>query len=474
MVKFNQIRKKSIVICVVDNRHLYQSGWAVEISNNISDFMIHRFVGQQYDVFIDADEDALLKLASDEGYTHAVVIASGMSLGLNDNLISAIDNLCKEDFFLAGHILDRNENSYWKNGYYEMHHQFYIVRLADYKDLQYPIIGQQTNIKHLQVEPFRSKECLYNDHEVAEWIKPGNVIKEYDMKCHGWNIISQALANNKIIIDLGKDIRESKKYLYYEYDHVFLKQLSDIYHNQFFCNHFFASWNSDQFKENIPFKGPVDQYITVGIGVYWITYLERLTVTDSTTVIFTDINSNTLKFMQTMVEEWDGTNYDDFYRKHLPLMPNGVVRDIDAYTEYTRKEWNDFIAKHTNWAITWNKIKNLKFQYVLIDYMSTYDLSWIQPNKKTLMNLSDVFTHSPYIATQSLKYRISCENKLITRLQQIDPDINMIMTSRSADGYYPIVQTLTGPVSNFDLTDINLLKKTPWHTTDWTSPRMLG
>jgi hypothetical protein len=178
--------------------------------------------------------------------------------------------------------------------------------------------------------------------------------------------------------------------------------------------------------------------------------------------------------MQTMVEEWDGTNYNDFYRKHLPLMPNGVVRDIDAYIEYTRREWNEFIAKHTNWATTWNKIKNLKFQYVLIDYMSAYDLSWIQPNKKTLINLSDVFTHGPYIATQSLKYRISCENKLITRLQQIDPDINMIMTSRSADGYYPIVQTLTGPVSNFDLTDINLLKKTPWHTTDWTSPRMLS
>ena len=48
------------------------------------------------------------------------------------------------------------------------------------------------------------------------------------------------------------------------------------------------------------------------------------------------------------------------------------------------------------------------------------------------------------------------------------------MTSRSADGYYPISQTFTGPVKDFDLTDINLLKKAPWHALDWSSPRLLG
>jgi hypothetical protein len=106
--------------------------------------------------------------------------------------------------------------------------------------------------------------------------------------------------------------------------------------------------------------------------------------------------------------------------------------------------------------------------------MSTYDLTWIEPGKRTLLNLSDVFTHGPYIATQSLKYRISCENKLITQLQNKDPNISVMMTSRSADGYYPAPQVMTGKIADFDLTDINLLKKTPWHEQDWYSPRMLG
>jgi hypothetical protein len=471
--EFNVEKKKTIACCIVDNLDLCSSGWAKEVSINITDFLIHRFKLYGYDIYISKDENELLKHVSKE-YDHAVVIASGMSLGLSDRIFSAIENLCKTDFFIAGHVLDRNENSYWKNAYWELHHQFYIVNLKDYLEIGCPIVGSQEDVKHTQIEPLRSKEYLYNDHEVAEWIKPGDTLKEYNMKCHGWNIISQALLNNKTLIDLGKEIRDNKKYLYYEYDHVFLKMLQEIYHNQFFCNNFYASWNSDQFKDQIPFDGPVEQYITVGIGVYWITYLERIGITPDTKVIFTDINHNTLKFMKAMVEEWDGTDYADFYQKHLPIIPNGTYRDVNAYIEYTRNEWNQFVSKYDNWLETWNKIRSLTFEYVLIDYMSTYDLNWISSGRRTLLNLSDVFTHSPYIATQSLKYRVSCENTLIKKLQNVDPSINVIMTSRSADGYYPTCQTLTGPVGEFDLTDINLLKKTPWHEFDWASPRPLG
>jgi hypothetical protein len=471
--KFNVVKKKSIVCCIVNNTNRYQSGWAREISINLSDFLVHRFIKKDYDVYIGDDEDQLL-LAAQESYSHAVVVASGMSLGLSDRLFDAIDQLCCKDFFIAGHILDRNEKSYWRNGYYEMHHQFYIIRLADYKELGSPAIGQQESTMHTQLEPERSQECLYGDHEVAAWIRPGSIEKQYEMKCHGWNIISCALSAGKTIIDLGSEIRSNKKYLYYEYDHVFLRSLSDIYHDQFFCNNFFASWNSDPFESTLPIKGPIEQYITVGIGLNWAGYLERLGTVPGTRVIFTDINQSTLKFMKALVEEWDGNDYAGFYRDHLPMIPNGIRRDIDAYIEYTHWQWQDFVGRYDDWLEVWARIKKLDFDYILIDYMSTHNLDWIQPGRCTLINLSDVFTHCPYVATQSLKYRISCENKLIKTLQEIDPNINLLMSSRSADGYYPQAQIKSGPVGDFDLTDINVLNKTPWHGSDWTSNRMLG
>ena len=125
------------------------------------------------------------------------------------------------------------------------------------------------------------------------------------------------------------------------------------------------------------------------------------------------IFDSALRFTENMYESGKFYCLSFHYKKHLPIMPNGVHRDLGAYIEYTNREWNEFVAKYENWQDIWNKFKTLKFKYVLIDYMSTFDLNWIEPNRKTLLNLSDVFTHSPYIATQSLKYRISCENKLI-------------------------------------------------------------
>jgi len=474
VTKFHQTKNKSIVCCIVDNTDTYSSGWAREVSINITDFMIHRFVGYNYDVFIGSDENELLIAASNDGYDHAVVIATGMSLGLSDRLFSAIEKLCEQDFFLAGHILERNENSYWRNGYYELHHQFYIVRLAEYKELAYPFIGKQEEVSHIQIAPLRSVECLYDDHEVAVWIKPGTEEKTYDMKCHGWNIIATALANNKTIIDLGQGIRNNKKYLYYEYDHVFLREVSSIYYNQFFCNNFTPAWNSDHLRQYTNITSPVEQYITVGIGVNWIKNLDQLGVTSDTRVIFTDINRNTLEFMRLLVDEWDGNDYIEFYCKHLPLMPNHLKHDINTHIDYARTEWNRFISNFPDWPVVWQKIRSLTFKYILIDYMSDYNLDWIAVGKNTVMNLSDMFTYGPIVATQSLKYRVSCENKLFNKLKQTDPNIFLIMTSRASDGFMETAQQYVGPVSSFELTDINQLKKPNWHVHDWVSPRMLG
>jgi len=474
VMEFSIEKKKRIACCIVDNHSLCQSNWAREISINITDFLIHRFKSFGFDIFIDKDEDKLLeKVSLDIFYTHTVVVSSGTYLGLSDRIFLAIEEICQQDFFISGHILERNENSYWKNGYYELHHQFYIVNMVEYLDLNKPFIGSQKSEEHIQIEPIRSNEKLYNDDEIAKWIISGTKEKKYEMKCHGWNIISVALKNNKILIDVGSKIRDNKYYLYYEYDHVFLKRLSKIYYNQFFCNNFYSSWNSDTFKKKIDYNGPVEQYVTVGIGLYWATNICNIGITDDTKVIFTDINYNCLQFMKLLVTEWDGKDYPEFYRKHMPVLPSSFDRDIDAYIDYTKREWEKFIEEN-DWTNIWNKVKKINFDFILIDYMSEYDFNWLLAGKNTIINLSDVFTHCPYIATQSLKYRISCENSLLLKLKNKDPNITLMMTSRASDGYYQSERKLFGKVEEFNLTDINQLTKLPWHIYDWASSKILG
>jgi len=475
-LKFNNCtHSKKIVFCVVDNHEKCGTLWSKTMSQNISDFLLHRIDLFGYDIFIDSDEDNLLHTVSQQDYSHAVVISSGMYTGLSDRLFSAIEEKCKEDFFIAGHILHRGEDSgYFKNSYYELHHQLYIIDLLQYKEIGMPTIGQETLQSHTQIEPLRSQEYLYDDPEVPIWIKPGTEEKEFRIQCHGWNIISTALNYNKKLIDIGENIRNNKKYFYYEYDHVMLRTLPEVYQNQLFVNNFFPSWNSDGYRKEFNFEGPVEQYVTVGIGLYWVTNLIKLGITESTRVVFTDINNNTLNFMKSLVEEWDGTDYHLFYEKHIPRLPDGFEGNLEGYVDYTKKEWEAFLENHPNWIEMWNTVKKLNFDYILIDYMSNYTLNWLHPNKKTFINLSDVFTHSPYTPTQSFKYRISCENRLINSLINKDPNMYVLMTSRAANGFYSKERVTSGLIKDFDLTDINETQEPPWHTDEWKSPRLLG
>lgn len=474
MMKFHTEHNKSIAICIVDNRKICNSGWAKEIMVNLTDFLIYEFKLFNFDIYIDESEDALLLEVKDI-YSHAVIISSGTALSLEcHKLAEAIEELCEQEFFIAGHVLERNENSYWKNGYYELHHQFYIINLNEYKSINCPIVGSQEHDAHYQIKPIKSPKLIYDDPEVAEWISTGNTLCRYDMKCHGWNIISEGLLHNKKIIDVGKNIRGNKHYLYYEYEFSFMNQLPRIYYDQFFAHNFVLSLNSDSLIKDIPFDKPVDQYISVGTGLHWVYYLNSIGVTEDTTVIFTDINHNCLTFMKALVEEWDGHSYADFYKDHMPLIPSGLYYNVNDYLTQTQRRWDEFVSNFPNWIEMWNKVKTLKFKYVLINYMASYDLDWIIPNVNTLVNVSDVFTHSPFVSTQSLKYRVSCENRLIYNLQQIDPNVYIRMTSRAADMYYPKKQNMFNKVSEIDLTDINLLQKTPWHEDDWNSPFTLG
>ena len=477
-MRFRTEKNRSIVFCILDITDDCKSGYAKEICVNLTDFLINRCDLHDHDILISKDENALIKTAADEGYAHAVLISAGTSLGLSDRLFEAVDNQCKEDFFIAGHILDRGENSFYKkNACFELHKQFYIINLDQYKELGSPTIGNEEWVQHQQIAPVRSKEFLYDDPEIPVWIKQGVELKTYSVKLHGWNIINTALENDRKLITLNQQIRSSKKYLYYEHDHVFLRQLEDIKYHQFFCNNFFAGWNSDRLKLDLPFNGPVEQYASVGIGFNWIKNLETVGFTNETKVIFTDINHNCLMFMKKMVEEWDGKNYADFYWNNKPMLPNNPPYIPDTYKDQIAEQWNKFLETFDEWDLHWSRVKNLKYDYILIDYTASFNFNWLEEDKKTLLNLSDLYNHAPFIASSSLKYRISCENNLLQKLKKKDPNITLITTSRAADGFWRSNGNKRIDIAdNFIYTNIAELKTPEWHKEDWKhhSDRPLG
>jgi hypothetical protein len=420
------------VWCIVDNHAKFSNGWAREISINLSDHMIFKIDLFGYDIYIGDDEDELLRTVSID-YEYAIVVASGTSFTLSDKLFPLIEDLLNKDFFIAGHILDRGAE------YPELHHQFYVINLVEYRKCHCPIIG------------------------------PGKEFNSLDMPWHGHHIMR--IAEYKTI-DIGTAIRNAKRYLYYEHEHVFLKELSNIYHDQFFANNFFASWNSDKLYTDIAFAGPVDQYVTVGIGLNWIKNLEIIGFTKDSNVVFTDINHNCLVYMKKLIETWDGMNYTQFYKDNSPMGINGESPIPQSYYDKTQSEWEQFISTFDDWASIWNQVRQLKFKYILTNYMSNYNFDWIDSEKRTVINLSDLFTHTPYIFVHSLKYRIASENKLFKMLVEKDPEITLMLTSRAVNGFAENNQLIgnrliVGKVKDFALTDIKDLRCPPWHKNDW-------
>lgn len=466
--KFNLVKEKRILLCIVDNTNKCQSGWAKEVSKNFSDFFIHRADLYRFDIYIGEDEMELIKEAcADTFYTHAVMVSTGTSLGLSDRLFSEIEKACNQDFFIAGHILDRGDS------YYELHHQFYIINLQDYKDLGFPNIAQGSWSQldaHTSVEPVRSEEYLHGDKQVTTWIRKGTSLRTYNRKLHGWDLITTALENDKKVIDLGPGIRDNKRYYYYEHDHVFLKEISEMYYNEFFCIHFITAWNSDHINNSIDFKGPVEQYVTVGTGYNWIRNLNIVGFTEETTVVFTDNNLNVLNFMKSMVEEWDGKDYASFYKSKLGIIPHGTKVDIDRYIKLTAEAWEKFVSTFDNWEELFSRIKKLNYQFIHLDYCSSYNLDWLAQGKNTLVNLSDLANHVPYVGTHPLKYRIACENRFLNNIKERDPNIVLMLTTRASHGFTDVKDNMIiGKITDYKLTDINDLKAPPWHKDDWKS-----
>lgn len=460
VTKFSQQFKKNTVYCIVDNTDKCHSGWAREINVNLSDFMINRIMANGHDILIGSDEKELLITAYQNGYVHAVMVASGTSFRLSDRIFKHVDNLCKKDFFIAGHIIDREDS------YYEIHHQFYVVFLPEYYELDFPDIGEEETITHTQIEPLRAVEGVFGDHDLPLWVKPGIETKTYSSRKHGYNLFSQAMLHNRNVIDLGDSIRLDKKYIYYEYDHVFVREMAEIYHNQFFCNNVFFPFNTDILPEIPQIDSKIEQYISVGTGLNWIYNLNKFGYTDGATVVFTDINYQCLQFMESLVNEWDGTDYVSFFKSKQTAIVNGSNYDINLYLESWNNQFIEFTKNFDDFSSVWNNIRQLKFKYILVDYTSKYDLNWIERDKNTLINLSDLFNHVPYVALQSLKYRIGCENRLITSLQKIVPDSVLVLTSRASDGFTDRKKRIDY-VKNFEITDINTLNKPSWHLNDW-------
>jgi len=380
---------KSIAYCIVDNTADYKDGYTVELMKNISDYTISNLYGEGYDVFVSLDEDTILSHVANLGYQHAVVFSTGTEFIVGTNFFKEIEKLSKTDFFIYGHILDRQE------AYYELHHQCYLINLEKYNILGQPAVGQQTlGSTHMQISPVRTVENLHDDYTPL-FISPGSSQTLYKHKMHGHNLISKGLMQGYQIVAFSENIRQYKKYYYPENPIEFLNQISWAHARYNYCmTEFVHTSHTEIFHINDTY----DQLIITASGVELLKY-----ATPDANVIVYDYNQKSL----------------DYYRD----------------------------------VITW---KNIEFVKIDLMGISNIDNFIKFPEKKTLINISNIFCYEGTAMFCSLKYRLHMENMLLSKLPST---WNVLISQRSCDGFTDIRNGVI---------PINKLKTPTWHMNgDW-------
>jgi len=290
VIEFDPGWRTDIAFCFVDNTRTYQSNIR-EFIKNQADGVLANIYNKGWTVYQWLDEDVLLRHAAKKGHKWAVVFSTGTEFINGTVFFDAVLKLIKQDFFIAGHILDRND------AYYELHHQCYIVNLEIYNTLNCPSVGkQQLGLKHTQEIPRRSYENWHDDY-TPKTISGGDQLKQYHHKCHGWNILSIAFEKDLPVLIFDESIRNNKKHFYPESSADFYKHLGWAYHRLNYCHDTFVHTSNTE-TVNLPTK-TYKQIVTPASGVWFKDYIDK-----DTRVIMYDYNQASLDHWRSKYPEY--------------------------------------------------------------------------------------------------------------------------------------------------------------------------
>jgi hypothetical protein len=412
IIEFKSSTQSKIAFCCVDRTADAATNWIREIVKNQADYTISNILGKHYDVYQGFDEQELLIHVADLGYEFAVVFSTGTEFINGYDFFEYIELLTSTDVALAGHILDRGD------AYYELHSQCYYVNLFIYNQQHRPAVGiTELGCTHYQVTPIRSLEN-FHDNYTPLWISKGKILKEYDHKCHGWNIVSNYLTAGLKITVFSEEIKKSKIHLYPEYLNDFFKNVSWIHHRQNMCATSFVHTDNTEKAVSLPDK-EIKQVITPASGLWQPSLVSS---GKPMKVIFYDYNLSSLEYWKT----------------HAPNIPEIEYSFIHI----------DLLGE----PIDFTKFINT----ALLDY--------------TIFNLSNIFSYEGTACFYSMSYRVFKENQLLEHIKDIAPNSLVAINMRASGAFYSL-SNLYGEIveaKDISLTDISKLKKPTWHMNqDW-------
>lgn len=374
---------------------------------------------------VDIDNTQYLETLVHIGYELAVIWFDGSwptSPEFEERLLEYHDGEWQDkNWMCAGHIINKPDR------YPHWHHQCIVVNLKAWAEDEYPKLNKYANKKNAGF--VASAECIHDDYTPLELVPD----KSRDLRSLGsredWGdrFIHYCLGSGYSVLNLPEAVREHKVCIYPEDDIEATKE--------WLLDPNFVDGKTQEELYSYGFNLPEDKLELWG---YKIQHIQVLYVTNTETVpkecpqpgftvmavpcsglhqfwhiaqaldtlkrvIWFDFNPHAIAWTKLVLEEWDGVDFDSFYKANIHritdnsvISPECVIYEQDLVNEFINRMGDD-------WVNTFNRIKKLDHEFTCVNAVKNWDLlaDVIGNNETVFLQVTNIWQYeSNYLNTE--------------------------------------------------------------------------
>jgi len=369
---------KKYIIGIYDDRVSIKNKKLANRYKELTEFFIQHLKPKSIEYIIDTSINNVLNKALEKNVNFCIVMSIGHFIN-SPKFFKYIDSwLDNVDFFVTGHIIDKNSNNSQINSdnhYWGLHKQCIIVNLKYYEEFGKPEWGDRF-IEENELELIKASRSNIDIHDdyTPLFLKPTKETQVCTPYVDGWNFINKSLENGLTVYNFHPKIRVTKKYTYPSKDINELKNqldwINNILTNATNC---VFLWNTETYKDVLLSNGPkVKKLYSVAAAFKPNFILNHFDFYDDTEVFYFDYSKQSLAFKKLLITNWDGRDYPAFLRKAKKEWnineTVGATTENKTYEELWKKElmwWGgeEKLYKH------WQRYKKLKHTFVYCDLL---------------------------------------------------------------------------------------------------------
>jgi len=475
---FNYLNNLKVAFGWLDTSARIKNPFALGFSQNITEYWAVELKNYKVDIFCNSDIDILIQQGAEDIDNKFLIINS---LGINlanqfsfiDQIILFLQNNDHDDITIIGHILDK------KDKFYELHHQTVIINLDWWRKAGKPHFGRENDKNKDCLLVTRSKENWHDDYTPL-WIQKNEQEKtvNYNTLRFGWNIINEALKENKKIYSFNKVIRESKLYFYPEINKDFSKNKNFIASKLQTDVVYLSNTETppDIVWKNLNF----DHFDGIAIPAGGLSPLINsfcCKLKENSKVCIYDISPNALDFQYNLINSKINLNnlkkdikelkYNHFNHKKTNELSikRYTVFQADAHLDRMQNIVNKLLDEGLQdyYDEVWPTLDKVYLEIDLFDTTRFHNLLNIFPKKyaKVFLNFSNIFSYQNTSYIYSALERLDIEKNIIKIMAKYEQN-KFYFRSMGGNGLKVRCDLAETILHNYDNHNLNYLKVFPW------------